>query len=133
MLLLAIVLFTQCDKEEDIPPVVKCNTQVIIDQNLYDNGPDDNHHIQSMTVHGSCLEVVYLGGCDAYEMKLVASEAVRLPAIPGYDLRLSFRDSSTCEALRANTIRFDLSPLHTASSGEATLSIKDHCTINYVY
>jgi hypothetical protein len=129
---LMVFLFA-CKAKTPTTDPTSCDIPIVISQDIYDNGPDDNYTLDTIYIQDNCLTAVYWGGCDDYAMNLVATYSKSLPPIATYDVRLSFSDNSICEALRKNTISFDLSPLHENNNHTIQLHVKNSNSLLYTY
>lgn len=125
-------LFGACEQSEGdgliLCPTGTCEDQVQVGDDLYENGPDDEHMISNAFISDDCLDVTfrYGGGCGEVEAHLFAStgEGDSLP--PSRFIRVGFQDDDDCEALLVYTKTFDLTPLRSGAHSTVLLQLEGY-------
>jgi hypothetical protein len=125
VLILALAVVTACKKKDNPPYDGPCDQEVVLDEGLYNNGPDDTFFFESVNLSGDCLEVViqYGGGCGEIELDLIDAEAI-LESLPVQrNIRVALMDKDSCEALVTETRSFDLTPLQIGNENKILLNL----------
>ena len=107
-----LVLLTSCNSVE--PEKLNCDKDIIIDNNLFVNAPNDSLKFLNVELSQDCLKltVEYGGGCGNIEFQLIASELIMKSNPPQMNIRLSFlNEDDTCFKVGRSEISFDLTPI----------------------
>lgn len=121
LMMVLSLTFLSCDDFSLSSIKLDCNREIIVDNSLYENSPNDIYNFKSVEIKGNCLNITieYGGGCGDIELKLIDSEYV-MESIPVQrNLRLSFKDEDYCKALITKKISFDITPIQI--QGESTI------------
>ena len=123
------LLLSSCNKSETVvvnPSLPECDTPVLIDADLYQNGPADEYFFQSAEIDGNCLKMVvrYGGGCDDVIFQLVDAEAIMESLPIQRNIRLSLQDNDFCEALVTQELNYDLTPLQVDGYSKIILNLQ---------
>ena len=108
------LMFTACDDYIETDCFTACNQQVIINEEEYQNAPDDELEIVNVQLEGDCLVIRFeSGGCDgnSWGIKLIDSEAIMESYPPQRNLRLSLKNQEPCEAIVTKEVAFNVSKL----------------------
>ena len=129
--LLALALSCNKSDEDDgliICPVWNCEDVVQVNEDLYDNGPNDQMMIADASIHEDCLEVTfrYGGGCGEVATALFASLEIGESLPPQRFIRIGFTDNDNCEALLSLTKTFDLSPLREVDDNVILINLEGY-------
>lgn len=103
-----------CNDDDDDVKKSPCNEDILISQNQFDHGPNDDLTIMEVTILDDCLNIKFgAGGCDgtSWIFELVDSGEVLDSSPPQRNLRLSLEDNEDCEAFIIKETSFDLTPL----------------------
>ncbi len=127
IVILSVYLLSGC--EEDVPPLpaaIECDKTAILDTDLYDNGPSDKFHIDSVWIRSNCLflQYSYGGGCGNTNMQLVGYHNLTKPLPTSLTARFSFIDEDKCEAYLQSTESFDLTPYQKNDYPQVILQIE---------
>lgn len=104
---------TYCDKETDNSSTV-CDKSVIVDEDQYNNEPNDQLTIISAELDNDCLKINFASsGCSgsSWEVKLIDSGVILYSDPPQRNLRLSLKNQELCDAYIGKEITFDISDL----------------------
>ena len=129
ILLLCSILLSSCHKTQTAviePPLPECDTQVIVDADLYQNGPADEFYFQSAVIDGNCLKMVvrYGGGCEDVIFQLIDADAIMESLPIQRNIRLSLEDNDFCEALVTQELNYDLTPLQVEGYSKIILNLQ---------
>ena len=106
-----------CDDNDD--HLIDCDKQVILDSNLFQNGPDDYLMIIAANIVEDCLTIEFSSsGCDGstWKVNLIDAEAIAESYPPQRTLRLSLHNEELCDAVFKKEVLFDISPLKVGGS-----------------
>lgn len=134
--MLLAFLFVKCKDSGTDSANTLCDKDIIIEDSLYADMPDDEYFLKSVEISGDCLSITiqYGGGCGNVEAELVGSEAIEKSYPPQREIRLSFKDEDTCEALVNKKFTFNLTPARYIGGKSIILKIKNRSepvTYNY--
>ncbi|AHW61852.1 hypothetical protein SAMN05444285_10721 [Draconibacterium orientale] len=104
---------TYCDKETDNSSTV-CDKSVIVDEDQYNNEPNDQLTIISAELDNDCLKINFASsGCSgsSWEVKLIDSGVILYSDPPQRNLRLSLKNQELCDAYIGKEITFDIGDL----------------------
>jgi hypothetical protein len=90
------------------------NNSIIIDDELYDKAPRDYFDIEYLRIYGDYIEinVVYSGGCEDHDFKLISKEYFMESEPVQIDCVLSHEDNDDpCDSIVMETLLFNLTPL----------------------
>lgn len=129
--------FLGCTEDDNNEPNnSNCDQEIIINDSLFSNAPNDDFDFVNVEINGDCLEITirYGGGCGDVELKLIAPEVFIYTNPPQKDIRLSFKDDDDCKALIQKKISFDLTPIRTIIVNKVLLNLtgwNDQLIYNY--
>ncbi|MFC2130849.1 hypothetical protein ACFLSQ_05395 [Bacteroidota bacterium] len=118
--------FLGCTDDDNIKPNnSNCDQEIIADDSLFANAPDDDFEFVNAEIKGNCLEITisYGGGCGEIELKLIDSEKIIETYPPQRDIRLSFKDEDYCKALIHKNISFDLTLIRIIQTDRVLLNL----------
>ncbi len=124
------ILLSGCNKSESVtidPPLPStCDHPVVVDADLYENGPADEFQFQSAVIDGNCLKAVvrYGGGCEIVTFQLIDASAIMESFPIQRNIRLSLEDNDQCEALITQELFYDLTPLQVEGNSKITLNLQ---------
>lgn len=119
LLLIVVLLFSGCKKDDDKETPSECDQTVIISNEEYKNAPDDFLTIVSAEIQNNCLIINFgSSGCDGstWVVKLIDSEAVAESYPPQRTLRLSLQNEELCDAYFTKKISFNIQDLQVEGS-----------------
>jgi hypothetical protein len=125
-LFLLLIILSCNDKSVNLNKL-NCDQNIIIDNTLFENAPDDSFHFKNVEIIGNCLKLTieYGGGCGNVEIKLIDSGLV-MESNPGQrNIRVSFKDEDFCKALVIKEISFDLSPIQIIGDNKVSLNLSN--------
>jgi hypothetical protein len=112
-------MFYSCSENNAITNDGYLNFQVIVDENLYANAPDDPLEVIDLSIVNDSLKINFSsGGCDgsSWDVKLIDSGAI-LESFPVQrNLRLSLKNEELCKAIVFKEMTFDISKLQVEGS-----------------
>lgn len=123
----SILSLAACTSDDDGKKV--CDDSVVVDANLFENGPNMSLEITKMEISQDCLEISFnSSGCngDTWIVGLVDSGQVSQTTPPQRMLRLSLSSEELCEAIVEKTISFDLSNIQIQGNNQVLLKIANN-------
>ena len=125
----------QCDEDDVV--LSNCDTNVILDNALYDSAESAFYTVISAEVDGDCLLVnISSSGCDGntWVFTLIDSEDVAESMPPQRFLKLELENNEACLAVFSKEQSFDLSALRVDDANEVILNIEGFPEpLNYNY
>ncbi|NDW19073.1 hypothetical protein D0T53_09125 [Dysgonomonas sp. 216] len=103
-----------------------CNQDVIIDENEYEDAPNDRFAIHNMEISGDCLKIRFsASGCDgnSWVTKLIDLGSVVETNPCQRTLRLSLKNNEACEAVITKAISFNIEDLQIEGDDKVLLNI----------
>ena len=122
-----VFILISCDKDDNKNGGTSCDEQVIINNELYENAPNDELTFVSIEIIEDCLKIKFTSsGCDgsSWEVKLIASEDIAESFPPQRFLRLSLKNEEVCDAVITKEISFGITELRT-DGNQLLLNISD--------
>ncbi len=112
-----------------------CDQSVLIDEDAYENAPDDAFTLNAMSISGDCLSLNFTAsGCDGsnWIVKLIDSDAIAESYPCQRYLRLSLENNEVCDALPTVELSFDISSLQIEGDEQVILHVSGQ-DILYTY
>jgi hypothetical protein len=139
---LMVLLGTACEKSDttcSCNDPAPCDTFAVLDNSIYNDGPDDPYFLREASVEGDCLYLrfQYGGGCEEVDFQLVSAFQLGETAPLTRFVRLALDDDDNCEALITEEVTFNLNPLRVEGDNELRLLIRnpegEDLSVNYTY
>jgi len=121
---LSFIAFKSCITDSETP---MCEDMILIDKDVFDNGPDDQLSITSVNITNDCLTVEFLSsGCDGKNWSIVLVDAgvVAESNPPQRIIRLSLDNPEHCRAGIIKKITFNLEPIRIYDANEVSLNLE---------
>ena len=113
-LLIVLLLFSGCNKDDAKETPSECDQAVVISNEEFHSAPDDLLTIVNAEIKNDCLIINFgSSGCDGstWVVKLIDSEAVAESYPPQRTLRLSLQNEELCDAYFTKEISFNIKEL----------------------
>ncbi len=113
---------TVCSCQDPSP----CDQLAKSDNDLYANGPDDQHFINNAVIEDDCLYLTfqYSGGCESIDYELLSNDNILYSAPPKRGIRLALDEDDPCEALPEVEASFNLEPLRLPDTDTVVLELE---------
>lgn len=134
ILFLGFLLLVSCKDDENEPP--NCQFEVIINNDLFQNAPDDHMELIEAKIEGHCLHITMAsGGCDgnSWEVKLLSDGNILESAPPQRNIRFSLKNEELCDAWITHSYTFDITSLQ-VEGHEVLLNLSNSDEqLSYIY
>lgn len=126
-----------CEDVDDLDDGGICDSQVVVDEGLYQNLTSANFEFINAEIVDDCLNIeIGASGCDgsSWAFELVASEAIAESSPEQRFLKFQLVNEEMCLAVFESSVSFDLTPLQIDGSSEILLNIEGLASsLNYKY
>jgi len=125
-----LLLNFQCDDDDDDDDVqtIMCDTEVIVDNSVYQAVEASFYSIVTSEIDGDCLAVnIAASGCggETWVLTLIDSEDIAESMPPQRYLKLSLFNNEACLAIYNKIQSFNLTLLRIDGVNEVVLNIED--------
>ena len=113
-IIIFLILSTTFSCQESENQSITCDKTVIIDNNLYKNGPDGYFFFNDVYIEDDCLIIEFsASGCsgESWELALFDAGVVKESYPVQRDIRMSLKNNEDCLAIFTRTVSFNLIPL----------------------
>lgn len=116
----ALIGLWACDETSECDCLTqKCDEDVVVSADIFENDPNDPVYIDTIVVEANCMLISFgASGCDgrSWEVKLIDSDAI-MESIPEQRmLRLSIKNEELCNAFFMKELSFNITSLQTSES-----------------
>lgn len=128
------LFLTACHCDDDNPTT--CDQQTIIDEEQFENAPNDQLFVNDLEIVDDCLTINFSSsGCDgnSWEIKLVTTGAVAYSQPPQRFLLLSLKNTELCDAVITREVSFDIENLQVLGNEVILNIINGNDSILYTY
>ena len=134
LLLFIAFILSNCSND-DITNLTNSN-EIIVNDDLYSNAPNDNYQIIQANIVDNSLNVKieYGGGCGTVNYDLLTPVDYEDTDPVQKNIRLAFHDDDNCEALIELELFFDIAPIQISGNDRIIINLDRWGNqIEYIY